>query len=82
MTRIVPPIEPTNGLYGAFGGVLGKYFDRSVAEDDIQSDIREQLRSEIESNFLITPKDCPIEVDFDIDNLMEWLSLYYRIEPK
>lgn len=54
---------------------------RTDAEEDIQSDIVDQLIDEIQANNLIT-HDAPVEITLDLDNLREWLRLYYRVETK
>ena len=55
--------------------------DLTQANEDIQSDIVDELMDEIQTANLIT-YNAPIEVQFDTDNLREWLKMYYILEKK
>lgn len=52
-----------------------------IAYQDIQEDIINDLIAEIEAHNLITT-DSPLEVQLDLENLREWLQMYYTVEKK
>lgn len=56
--------------------------DLTQAMEDIQSDILSELDDEIHNNNLIVWEHDSDGERMNTDNLMEWLSLYYRIEKK
>lgn len=51
------------------------------AMDDIQSDIVDELITEIETCGLIK-HNSPLEVQLELENLREWLKMYYRLERR
>lgn len=90
MKRIeIPLVSPNKSLGEAFTEMFGKYTSwdnfvdeaRNLAEDDIQSDIIDELMDEIQCNNLITT-NSPLEIELYTDNLREWLQMYYRLEKK
>ena len=52
-----------------------------IAYQDIQEDIIDDLIAEIEAHNLITT-DSPLEVQLDLENLREWLQMYYTVDKK
>lgn len=51
------------------------------AMQDIQSDIIDELIAEIETCGLVK-HDSPLDIQFELENLREWLNLYYHLEKK
>lgn len=83
--RINQPLAPTMSLNDSINSIFGKYFEPipyTTIVGDIQKQVLSDLDDEIHEQGLIRLVSDSDGTHLDTDNLIEWINLYYTIEPK
>ena len=86
--KINQPLAPEMSFNDSVTTMFGKYFGPITQEtitevmEDIQKQTLDQLDDEIHSSNLIVWEHDSDGDRMNTDNLIEWIKLYYTIEPK